>query len=89
MDIFSRYCGRVGGTTSTDFTGVELGFNATPRKTTYKNSKNLGAIQRSDQKLWTFSAGTVVALVLRPNGHRRRGVGIPHYSKENSLRKLL
>ena len=51
MDIFSRYFGRVGGTTSTDFTGVELGFNATLRKTTYKNSKNLGAIQRSDQKL--------------------------------------
>jgi hypothetical protein len=24
-----------------------------------------------------------------PNGHRRRGVGIPCYSKENSLRKLL
>ena len=90
MDIFSRYFGRVGGTTWTDFAGVELGFNATPRKTAYKNSsKTLGAIQRSDQKLWTFSAGTVVALVVRPNGRHRRGVGIRHYSKENSLRKLL
>jgi hypothetical protein len=99
------------------------------------------AIQWSDQKLWTFSFGTKVASVIRPeltssawsrdstllqgkqptetplkiwarsnyqiksyepfqqvllsrrwydpNGHRRRGVRSPRYSKENNLQKLL
>jgi hypothetical protein len=56
-----------------NFVNVE-GFHATPTKTAYENSfKNLGAIQRSDQKLWTFSTGTMVALVVCPKGRRRRG----------------
>jgi hypothetical protein len=67
MDIFSRYCGGVEGTTRTDNVGVEQGLHATPRKRAFENSfKNLAAIQRSDQKLYTFSAGTVVASVGRP-----------------------
>jgi hypothetical protein len=37
------------------------------KETAYRSSsKNLGAIQRSDQKLWTFSAGTLFPSVLRP-----------------------
>jgi hypothetical protein len=61
-DLFSRYCSRVGGTTRTDIVGVEKGYHATPRKTAYgKSSKTLSAIQQSDQKLWTFSAVTMVA----------------------------
>jgi hypothetical protein len=52
MDLFSRYCSRVGGTTRTDIVGVDLGINATPRKTAYGNSsKTLGAIPRSNKKL--------------------------------------
>jgi hypothetical protein len=52
MDLFSRYCCRVGGTTRTDIVGVEYGVCATPRKTAYGNSsKNLGTIQRLDQTL--------------------------------------
>jgi hypothetical protein len=67
MDIFSRYCGGVEGTTRTDNVGVEQGLHATPRKRAFENSfKNLAAIQRSDQKLYTFSAGTLVASVVRP-----------------------
>ena len=51
----------------TDVVGVHLRFDATRRKTAYGNSlKNLGAIQRSDQKLWKFAAGIVVAAVGRP-----------------------
>jgi hypothetical protein len=67
MDLFNRYYGGVGGTTRTDIVGVEQGFNATPRKRASENSfKNLGAIQRSNEKLSTFLAGTVVASVVRP-----------------------
>jgi hypothetical protein len=52
MNLFSRYCCRVGGTTRTDIVGVEYGVHATPRKTTYGNSsKTLGTIQRLDQTL--------------------------------------
>jgi hypothetical protein len=55
MDLFSRYFGRGGGTTRTDIVGVEYRFHTIPRKTAYGNSsKILTAIQRSDQKLWTF-----------------------------------
>jgi hypothetical protein len=142
MDLLNRYCSRVGGTTRTDIVGVQKGFHATPRKTAYgKSSKTLSAIQLTDQKLWTFSAGTMVASEVRPerkssawsrdspqlqgkqptdtplniwerfngriksdgsfqlvlwsrewynpNVHRRCGVGIPRYSKENSLQKVL
>jgi len=36
-------------------------FSATPRKTTSRNScKNLSKIQRSDQELMTYKAGTLV-----------------------------
>jgi len=67
MDLFSRYCGGVRGTTRTEIVEVEKGFHATPRKTAYgKSSKTLSAIQQSDQKLWTFSAVTVVASEVRP-----------------------
>ena len=118
MDLFSRYCGRVGCTPQrtsstwsrdstllqgkqptktplkicarsnggiksyrpfetvlwsrrwyapTDVVGVQQRFHATRRKTAYgKSSKNLSAIQLSDLKLWTFSAGTLVAMVVRP-----------------------
>jgi len=49
MDLFSRYCGGVGGTTRTDIVGVEQGFNATLWKRASGNSfKNIGAIQQSD-----------------------------------------
>jgi hypothetical protein len=52
MDLFSWYCGGVGSTTRTDIVDVEQGFHATPRKRASGNAfKNLGAIQRSDQKL--------------------------------------
>ena len=71
----------------TDFVSVEWRFHATPTKTAYENSyKIFGAIQRSDQKLSSFSTGTVVALVVHPNGRHRRAVAIPCSSKENSLR---
>ena len=67
MDRFNRYCVGVGGTTRTNIVDVEQGFHATPRKRAYRNSsKNLNAIHRSDQKLWTFSAGTLDAAVVRP-----------------------
>ena len=67
MNLFSRYCCRVGGTTRTDIVGVEYGVHATPRKTASEKSfKTLSMIQRLDQKLWTFSAGTVVESVVRP-----------------------
>jgi hypothetical protein len=67
MDPFSRSYSRVSGTTRTDIVGVESGVHATTRKTAYGNSsKNLSAIQRSDQKLWTFSAGTTVEAMVWP-----------------------
>jgi len=67
MDLFSRYFGRDGCTTRTFIVGVESGVHATQKKTAYENSsKNLSAIQQLDQKLWTFSTGTAVGLVVRP-----------------------
>jgi hypothetical protein len=67
MDLLNRYWSRVGGTTRTDIVGVEKGFHATLRKTAYrKSSKTLSAIQWTDQKLWTFLAGTMVSSEVRP-----------------------
>jgi hypothetical protein len=52
MDVFSRYCSRVGVMTQTDIVSVDQRFHVTPRNTVYGNSpKNLGAIQQSEKKL--------------------------------------
>jgi hypothetical protein len=77
------------GNAPMDIVDVQYLFHATLRKTANRiSSKNLSKIQRSDQKLWTFSADTVVVSMVHPHGHRRCGVRIPHYFKENSLRKV-
>jgi hypothetical protein len=69
---------------------MEWGFHATPWKTVYENSsKNLSAIQRSDQKLWTFLAGKVVASVVRPERTSSAWSSDSMLLKKNSLRKLL
>jgi len=51
MDLFSWYFGRGGCTTRTFIVGLESGVHSTQKKTAYEHfSKNLSAIQQSDQK---------------------------------------
>jgi hypothetical protein len=69
MTLFSRYSCSINQTSSSP----NRHFVYTPRKTVSGNlCKNLSTIQQSDQKLWPFSADTLV----RSNRHPRHRVGI-------------
>jgi hypothetical protein len=89
MDLFSRYFGRIGGT---------------PQRTSSawsRDSPQLQGKQPTDTplKMWArfndhIKSDGSFQLVLwshkwyDPNGHCRRVVAIPRYSKENSLQKV-
>jgi len=54
----------------------------TPPKICARSNGSIKSYGPSEPVLWSSQW-------YDPNGHRRRGVGIPCYSMENSLRKLL